>query len=176
MVNYEQEVCLFLRIPGIPKKEWNGKDAFKQGVAIVTSTQGDECYAVATYDPTRHTTPNIVKVFSPEPFTEIKSIWVVPSYMETPNTDEMDLDDESKKRAEALEKEAHAMENEGVGDDTLEMPDNEYFFDHIHNDEEGRAYIEAYNRANHIKAGLPKKHESIVMRLGVIWSEQNKKA
>jgi hypothetical protein len=54
------------------------------------------------------------------------------------------------------------------------MPDNEYFFDHIHDDNEACAFIEAYNKRNKIKGVIPKKHDSLVMRLGVIWEETNK--
>ena len=177
MIKYEQEICEYLRIPSIPKKEWNKKDSFKNGVAVIVTMGGQEAYAVASYDATRYTSgvADIVKVFGGEPFTCIKKVFVVPSYMDNMDAKDMDLDDESKKRAEELAKEAEVIEKEGVEDDAPAMPENEYFFDHIHNDEEGRAYIEAYNKANHLRAGLPKKHETIVMRLGVIWAEQNKK-
>ena len=175
MVNYENEVCEFLRIPSIPKKAWNGKDAFKRGVAVLCPVHGDDCYGVVTFDPSVDEKPRVIKVFGVESFTDIKDVKIVPSYMESPKAEETDLDDESKKRLAELEKEAAAVENEGVNEEKVDMPENEYFFDNIHNDEEGRAFIEAWNKSNHIKGSAPKKHETIVMRLGVIWAEQNKK-
>lgn len=175
MVNFENEVCAFLRIPSIPKKAWDGKSAFKRGVAVLCSVHGNDCYGVVTYDPSADLKPRVIKVFGDAAFTDIKDVVVIPSYMDAPKPEDTDLDDESKKRLAELEKEAVEAENEGVGEDKVEVPENEYFFDHIHNDEEGRAFIEAWNKSNHIKGSAPKKHDTIVMRLGVIWAEQNKK-
>ena len=76
---------------------------------------------------------------------------------------------------EDLKKEADELENQGA-DDTMEVPENEYCFDYIHNDEEAIAFIEAYNRENNIKGAIPKKHESIIARLTVIYAESLKKA
>jgi hypothetical protein len=93
--------------------------------------------------------------------------------MEDNDIDEMDLDEESKKRVKEMSKEAKEIEDEGITA-TIEMPDNEYFFDHIHDDNEARAFIEAYNKRNKIKGVIPKIHDSLIMRLGVIWEETNK--
>ena len=136
---------------------------------------GQKAYGVVSFDNQRDEKPRVIKVFAPEPFTDIDTILVVPSYMDTPDPDTMDLDDESKKRVAELEKEAREAENDVDDVDALQVPENEYFFDHIHNDEEGRAYIEAWNKANKIRAGIPKKHESIVMRLGVIYADSMKR-
>ena len=109
-----------------------------------------------------------------EPFYGIDKIFVVPSYMDT-DVDNMDLDEQSKKAAEDLKKEADELEKQGA-DENMEVPENEYCFDHIHNDEEAIAFIEAYNRENNIKGAIPKKHESIIARLTVIYAESLKKA
>ena len=175
MVHYEKDVCDYLRIPNLPKKGWNGKDSFTHGVAVLTLMSGQKAYGVVSFDNQRDEKPRVIKVFAPEPFTDIDTILVVPSYMDTPDPDTMDLDDESKKRVAELEKEAREAENDVDDVDALQVPENEYFFDHIHNDEEGRAYIEAWNKANKIRAGIPKKHESIVMRLGVIYADSMKR-
>ena len=52
--------------------------------------------------------------------------------------------------------------------------DNPYFFDFIHNDDEAIAFIESWNKKNKIHGNVPKKHETILMRLAVIYSESNK--
>ena len=74
-----------------------------------------------------------------------------------------------------MKNEADELENQGA-DETMEVPENEYCFDHIHNDEEAIAFIEAYNRENNIKGAIPKKHESIIARLTVIYAESLKKS
>lgn len=174
MISFEKEVCSYLNIPSLPKKEWDGKSSFKNAVATIKLGGSRLAYAVASYDEAKDDAPRVVKSFMTEPFYGIDKIFVVPSYMDT-DVDKMDLDEQSKKAAEDLKKEADELENQGA-DDTMEVPENEYCFDHIHNDEEAIAFIEAYNRENNIKGAIPKKHESIIARLTVIYAESLKKA
>lgn len=174
MIKFEKEICEHLRLPSIPKREWNGTSQFKNYVAVVNTMMGEQVYAVVSYDPEKDKSPRVVKVFGQERFIDIEHIYVVPEYMDVSDIQHADLDDESKKKAEELAKEAEEIENEGV-EDEVNMPKNEYFFDHIHNDAEARAYIEAYNRTNRIKGKIPKNHEGLIMRLSVIYSETNKK-
>ena len=174
MISFEKEVCSYLNIPSLPKKEWDGKSSFKNAVATIKLGGSRLAYAVASYDEAKDDAPRVVKSFMTEPFYGIDKIFVVPSYMDT-DVDNMDLDEQSKKAAEDLKKEADELENQGA-DETMEVPDNEYCFDHIHNDEEAIAFIEAYNRENNIKGAIPKKHESIIARLTVIYAESLKKA
>lgn len=174
MISFEKEVCLYLNIPSLPKKEWDGKSSFKNAVATIKIGGSRLAYAVASYDEAKDDAPRVVKSFMTEPFYGIDKIFVVPSYMET-DVDNMDLDEQSKKAAEDLKKEAEELENQGAKD-TTEVPENEYCFDHIHNDEEAIAFIEAYNKENNIKGAIPKKHESIIARLTVIYAESLKKA
>ena len=174
MISFEKEVCTYLNIPSLPKKEWDGKSSFKNAVAVIKLSDGRQAYAVASFDEDKDNAPRIVKCFMTEPFYGIEQILVVPSYMET-NVEDMDLDDASKKAAEDLKKEAEELENEG-GNEGTELPENEYCFGNIHDDEEAIAFIEAYNKENNIKGALPKKHESIVARLTVIYAELAKKA
>ena len=173
MVNYENEICAFLRLPSIPKKEWDGKSPFRGCVAIIDTKTGGEAYAVASFNPDNETEPRVTKVFSQEPFTRIKKVFIVPEYMNVDNIKTADLDEESKKRAEELAKEAEEVEMSGVEEEP-NVPENEYFFDHIHNDEEARAYIASYNKTNKIKGRVPKTHDGLVMRLSVIYAESNK--
>lgn len=174
MISFEKEVCSYLNIPSLPKKEWDGKSSFKNAVATIKLGGSRLAYAVASYDEAKDDAPRVVKSFMTEPFYGIDKIFVVPSYMDT-DVDKMDLDEQSKKAAEDLKKEADELENQGA-DDNMEVPENEYCFDHIHNDEEAIAFIEAYNRENNIKGAIPKKHESIIARLTVIYAESLKKA
>ena len=174
MISFEKEVCSYLNIPSLPKKEWDGKSSFKNAVATIKLGGSRLAYAVASYDEAKDDAPRVVKSFMTEPFYGIDKIFVVPSYMDT-DVDNMDLDEQSKKAAEDLKKEADELENQGA-DENMEVPENEYCFDHIHNDEEAIAFIEAYNRENNIKGAIPKKHESIIARLTVIYAESLKKA
>ena len=174
MISFEKEVCSYLNIPSLPKKEWDGKSSFKNAVATIKLGGSRLAYAVASYDEAKDDAPRVVKSFMTEPFYGIDKIFVVPSYMDT-DVDNMDLDEQSKKAAEDLKKEADELEKQGA-DETMEVPENEYCFDHIHNDEEAIAFIEAYNSENNIKGAIPKKHESIIARLTVIYAESLKKA
>ena len=174
MISFEKEVCSYLNIPSLPKKEWDGKSSFKNAVATIKLGGSRLAYAVASYDEAKDDAPRVVKSFMTEPFYGIDKIFVVPSYMDT-DVDNMDLDEQSKKAAEDLKKEADELEKQGA-DENMEVPKNEYCFDHIHNDEEAIAFIEAYNRENNIKGAIPKKHESIIARLTVIYAESLKKA
>ena len=174
MISFEKEVCSYLNIPSLPKKEWDGKSSFKNAVATIKLGGSRLAYAVASYDEVKDDAPRVVKSFMTEPFYGIDKIFVVPSYMDT-DVDNMDLDEQSKKAAEDLKKEADELENQGA-DENMEVPENEYCFDHIHNDEEAIAFIDAYNRENNIKGAIPKKHESIIARLTVIYAESLKKA
>lgn len=173
MVQFEREICEYLRLPSIPKKEWDGKSAFSKGVAIVKTSLLNEVYVVVGFNPEKEDKPRVLKVFSQEPFGQIEKIYIIPDYMDT-DIKNADLDEESKKNAEILAKEAEEVENNGVEENVV-LPSNEYFFDHIHNDDEARAYIVSYNRSNKIKGKIPKTHDGLVMRLNVIWSESQKK-
>lgn len=172
-VRFEKEVCAFLNLPSLPLKEWDGETAFDKGVAIVKQAYDGRSYAVARFDPLKDTKPNIVKVFDSEQFFDIEKVLIVPSYMET-DVNDADLDDESKKKAEELAQQAEEIENEGAP--KMELPDNPYLFDNITNDEEAIAFIEAYNKKNGIKGAIPQKHDTILNRLLVIYTDQKRAA
>lgn len=171
-IRFEKEICEFLKLPSIPKKAWDKETPFDKGVAIVKMAFDQKGYAVARFDINKDKEPNIIKVFASEPFYGIEEIFVVPDYMET-DIKEADLDDESKKKAEELAKQAEEIENDGAND-VVEQPENEYYFDNITNDEEASAFIAAYNQKNNIKGAVPKRHDTIVMRLAVIYADMQK--
>lgn len=177
MIQFEKEVIAYLGLPNIPKKEHDGKTPFDKGVAVVGLGDDREAYAACKFNPDEgDKEPRITKVFGIEPFRSIKQVLVVPNYMASiEDVKTMDLDAESKKKAEQLLNEANEIENEGVEDASSKLPDNEYLYDFIHNDEEARAYIKAYNKRNGIKRGnIPSTHENIINKLTAMWMTENK--
>lgn len=177
MIQYEKEILDYLNLPSIPKKEHDGKTNFDKGVAVIELRGERLAYAVCVFNQDNgDKSPRIIKAFGIEPFIRIKNVFVVPDYMTSmEDVKSMDLDDESKKKAEQLLNEANEIENDGVVEKELESPKNEYYFDHIHNDEEARAYIQNYNSRNRIKGRIPTTHEGLVLRLAVIYSSRQKK-
>ena len=181
MVKFEKEVCDYLKIPSIPKKEWNEEDSFKKGVAVVRLAVSGTGYAVCTYDAESEQEPRIIKSFASEPFYGIEKIFVVPNYMNTSEQDikEMDLDDESKKKAEQLVQEAQALTTTNEEDKEIDEMQNlpEWIFPEITNAEEARAWLQNYNNRNHNKKGkIPTNEETIKMRLLNIYSQMKNKA
>ena len=178
MVEYEKEVVAYLNIPSIPKKEWNQQDSFQNGVAVVSLSLGRLAYAVCTFDKDKDREPRIKKVFGIEPFTSIEKVFVVPSYMDN-DTSEVDLDTESKKRAEQLAEEAKELENQGTVEEAIEDANKlpEWIFPEIQNLEQAQAYLREYNRINRIKEGkVPTNEETIKMRLyNIYMSNKNRK-
>lgn len=168
-IKFEKEVCAYLNLPKLPVKEWDGESAFDKGVAIIKLAFNETAYAVARFNPEKEKEPSITKVFGQEPFYGIEKVFIVPDYMET-SVETADLDDESKKKAEELAQQATEIENDGAP--KMELPDNPYLFDNITNDEEAIAFIEAYNKKNGIKGAIPQKHDTILNRLLVIYTDQ----
>ena len=179
MVYKENEVCQYLGIPSIPKKKWDGKSSFKRGVGIVSLITGGEAYVVVTFDADKDTNCNVVKVFTLEQFNienfGVDNVFVVPDYMDT-DVENMDFDENSKEAAQALVNEALDLENADIAASKVKMPENEYYFDNIHDDEEAQAFIKPYNQTNKIRGKVPTTHEAIIMRLSVIHSELNNKS
>lgn len=172
-IKFEKEICSFLNLPKLPVKEWDGKTPFDFGVAVIKLGGDDKAYAVARFHTETEQKPTVIKVFSGEPFYDIEKVFIVPEYMKT-DVQDADLDAESKKKAEQLAQEAAEIENDGTP--KMELPENPYLFDNIHTDEEAIAFITAYNQKNGIKGVAPKKHDTILNRLLVIYSEQKKAA
>ena len=177
-MRYEKEITKHFGLPSIPKKVFDGTTPFTKGVAVVEMYDGSEAYAACEYKPENgQKAPRVTKVFCTEPFVRIKEVFVVPNYMVSGGEiQDMDLDDESKKKAEQLLKEAEELENDGVeskGAVSMEsLP--EWIFDEIHNKEEAEAWLRSYNSQNRIKGRIPHDDETIKLRLFAIYSEQNK--
>ena len=178
MIEFEKEVICYLNLPSLPKRVWNGKDSFQDGVAVLNLLSGQQAYAVCTFDKETDKTPRIKKVFGIEPFSDIENIFIVPSYMDN-DTSEVDLDAESKKRAEQLAAEANELENEGVVDEAIEKAKElpEWIFPEIQNIEQAQAWLKQYNISNGVRKGkIPTNEETIKMRLyNIYMSNKNRK-
>lgn len=175
MIHFEQEICATLSIPSIPKKEWDKKSSFKTGVAITELAQGEEAYAVCTFDAEVDESPRVIQCFAQEPFYSVSRIFVVPSYMDV-DTSNADLDEESKKAAERLAKEAEELAKEGEPDELAEMSNlPEWIFPEINSKEEAVAWLRSYNSRNRIKGKVPSNEETIKLRLMNIYSQINNK-
>lgn len=170
MIEFEKEVIDYLKIPSIPKRDWDGLSSFQDGVAVVNISLGRQAYAVCTFNKDEDKEPRIKKVFGIEPFTGIEKVFVVPSYMDN-NTTDVDLDAESKKRAEQLAAEAQELENNGVVDEAVQEADKlpEWIFPDIQNREQAIAYIKSYRRINHIKGKIPDNDETLKSCLYAIY-------
>lgn len=175
MVQFEKEILEHFNLPQIPAEKhiWDGQSSFKDGIAVTELKFGGNAYAACTFDADVDKEPRIIKAFAQEVFVGIKQIVVVPSFMDT-DVENMDLDEESKKAAERLIEEANELTE--TQEDGVEMPKNEYSFDHIHNDDEAIAFISSYNKENGIRGSVPTKHDTIVMRLAVIYADLQKKS
>ena len=176
MIEFEKEVINYLNLPSLPKRVWNGKDSFNDGVAVTNLSSGRQAYAVCAFDKETDQKPKVKKVFCAEPFYGIDKVYVVPSYMDN-DTQNADLDSLSKKKAEQLAAEAEELENEGVTNEAVEKADKlpEWIFDEIHNHDEAVAWLKQYNVRNGIKKGkVPSNDETIKLRLYNIYMSQNK--
>lgn len=181
MVKFEREICEYLGIPSIPKKEHDGKSSFKKGVAIVQLSVSGYGYAVCTFDAENDNEPRIIKSFASEPFYGIEKIFVVPNYMNTSEKDikEMDLDEESKKKVESLVQEAQELTKQSEENKEIEEMQQlpEWIFPEIENREQAIAWLQNYNNRNHNKKGkIPTNEETIKMRLLNIYSQMKNKA
>lgn len=170
MIRHEKEICLYLNLPSIPKKRWDGKSGFKNGVGILNLQYGEQAYAVCRYDEEVDEEPQVIKVFANEPYTTLDKVFVVPNYMDL-DVESADLDEESKKAAERLAEEARELAKEDEGMKVV-VPENPWVFDEIHDMEEAQAFIRNYNSRNRIKGKIPNKEETIKLRLLAIYQEQ----
>lgn len=181
MIAFEQEVCKYLGLPSIPKREWDGESSFEKGVAIVETKDRKQSYAVCESGFLSSGTifAKVTKVFSLEPFIEIIKVFVVPNYMSTiDDVDGMDLDEASKKKAEQILQEAAELSGEGEeGGDELKIENlPEWIFPEITNKEEAQAWLRQYNKSNKIRANrVPSSEETLKLRLYSIYMEQHNK-
>lgn len=178
MIQFEHEVCKYLGIPSIPKKEWDGKSSFKSGVGILPTSTGLETYCVVSFDSERDKEVRVVKVFSLEPFSHVTKVFVVPSYMDIDKVEEMDLDDKSKERVkevieegdkvakESKEEEERCKEYESLG---------EWVFPEIHTKEEAIAWLTSYRKSNKIRGKVPTNEDTLKAALLATYAKMKEK-
>lgn len=173
MIDNEKDVCEYLNIPSIPQKEFNGKESFKDGVAIVNLLGGGKAYAVATFNNETDSEPRIKKVFGVIPYIGVEKIFVVPQYMNE-DVSGFDMDEKSKKAAQAIIDEAHELE--GLKKEDKEKgEEKEWVFDEINNKEEAVAFIRKYRSMNKIKGKVPENEDAIKAYLLVIKDKMEEK-
>lgn len=173
---YERDVLAYLNLPSLPRKEWDGESSFARGVCKLLMRSGRYAYGVCTFDvDAGDVYPRIVKVFGLEPFVDVEEIYVVPEYMATESdVDDMDLDAESKEAVSAVLADAEELSSVGDEDAILDADDNEWVFDEIHDAEEARAWLKSWNESHKVKGALPKKDETLKLRLLAIRAEMDK--
>lgn len=153
-ISFEQEVLEYIDLPSIPKKKWDGKSSFKDGVAIVAHTDGSQSYALCTFNADTHTTPKIRKVFSLIPFMSIGDIFVVPNYMDM-EIEKFDLDEKSRDAARKIVEEVEELERKPEPDEPLVISESDWVFPEIHSREEAEAWARDYRRRNKIPGRVP---------------------
>ena len=176
MIRYEKEIIAELNLPSIPKKEWDKKSPFDKGVAVIALEADEEAYAVCACG--EDLTPRVTRVFSLEQFFGIKKVFVVPSYMvDLDDVDDMDLDEDSKRKATVLLEEAKEIENseepEKVTSEMDSLP--EWIFPHITNRDEAEAFVRAYRKENKIKGKIPQTEENLKTYLYVMYTNKKNK-
>ena len=176
MIERERDIIDYLGLPSIPKKEWDGRSGFRRGIAVTSLLSGGEAYAVASYDSEFDEEPRIIKVFTLEPYRDVRIVALVPDYMNTDGVGTWDLSPESKAAAESIINEAHELEVEDVREERTDIPKHEYLYAHVTNDNEAKAFIKSWNAQHGAKkARIPKTHEDIITKLTAMWLNDNKK-
>jgi hypothetical protein len=87
----------------------------------------------------------------------------------------MDLDEQSKKKAEQMLKEAQELETEGTKEENPMENLPEWIFPEIENKEQAVAWLKNFQSRNKQKGRIPTTDENIKLRLFSIYSELQKK-
>lgn len=169
---YENEMLAYLNIPKVPKKEWDGKTPFKNGVGIAKTNVGEVCVVVG-YSEDDENNLKILKVFGLEPIVGITKVFPVPDYMDMNGIEGWDVDEESKESARTIAKEAVELEREDEKEEPQEEL-SEWYFDEIHNIEEARAWVAAYRKRKRIRGNSPKTEEALKNYLYVLYKNQKR--
>jgi hypothetical protein len=177
-IEFEKELLAYLNLPSIPLKEWKEGDMpFEKGVAVIEYYGERLAYAVCKFDPNSGIKrPRVIKTFGTEPFVKIVKVFVVPNYMSNiEDVKDMDLDEQSKKKAEQMLKEAQELETEGTKEENPMKNLPEWIFPEIENKEQAVAWLKNFQSRNKQKGRIPTTDENIKLRLFSIYSELQKK-
>lgn len=166
-IKFEKEVLELFSLPSIPKKEWDCESSFSEGLAVAEFIDKTLGYVVVSYDAETQKKPAIKRVFD---LAQIKSIdyskvLIIPEYMDIQNTEKWDLDEDSKKKAEAIIEEVKDLEGKEKQKDVIEY---EWVFPEIHNLEEAEAWVKHYRKTNKIKGKIPMGEDAIKNYLLVV--------
>lgn len=164
-IGLEKEVMEHLKLPKCPKNEWDGKEEFAFGVAVLHRIIGTEEYAICTFNPKKHDKPVVIKDFGNSAFDKILRIYPVPAYLDE-DVDAFDLDEESKEAVKEVIDDKNATISEG--EKVEEEPINEWGYDFIHDKEEAIAYLKTLK----LKGKIPEKEDAIKMKLQLLAKEE----
>lgn len=167
-IRFKKEICQTLGIPSIPKKEWDKKTSFDNGVAVIRRITDKEDYAICSFNSEMDDYIRIVKDFGFEPFKEIVTVYPIPPYMED-NINDMDFDDESSKEAmeELLQKKKEIV-NEGI--DKPKVETYEWGYPFIKEKREAIAFLKKQN----LKGRIPTNDEVLKAKLRAMYRNEQK--
>lgn len=170
MKDFYDETIDLLRIPSIPKKEWDGKTPFDRGMAQITTMLGSKEYAVCSFDPKKGDTLRVVKRFGGLQFTAVDKVWPVPDYMDD-DIGKMEFDnEESMTSMSVILQEKEQMVNADADD---EDEGGEWGYPIIHTMKQAVAYL----RAKRPKDGIPSDPEVLKAKLKAMYNaERNNKS
>lgn len=168
-INYKMEIIQLLGIPSIPKKEWDNKTSFDNGVAVIEDVMGNLNYACCSYDANEDKEGNvkIKKVFGSFPFNKVLNIYPVPVYMES-DINKMDIPPSCKDAMEELLQEKEEIINENVKQAPIDT--YEWGYDFIHNKKEAVAFLKSKNT----RGRIPESEEVLKSKLKVMYYNEKK--
>jgi len=165
MKDFYDETIDMLRIPSIPKKEWDGKSPFDRGIAQITTMFGSREYAICSFNPERDDKPRIVKIFGGLRFTSVDKIWPIPDYMDDDIRKMEFADEESRTSMSVMLQEKEQMVNANAKD---EDGGGEWGYPIIHTTKQAVAYL----KAKHPKDGIPSDPEVLKAKLKAMYNAE----
>lgn len=164
-----KECLVYLQIPSLPKKTWDGESEFNKGIALVERISKKQDYVICRYLPEKDMNVRVTKDFSGEPFIKVIECYPMPDYADV-EIETMQLDEKSKEAMEALIEERNEKVNEDVPEEDDKLPD--WIFPFINNAAEAIAYLKS--QGVKVSAAL-KSEEKIKAKLYVLYQDKKGK-
>jgi hypothetical protein len=161
-----KECLIYLQIPSLPKKEWDGESEFNKGIGLVERISKKQDYVICRYIPEKDMCVRVIKDFSGEPFLKVLECYPMPDYADV-EIDSMQLDEQSKAAMEMLIEERNEKISEDVQDEDEKLPD--WIFPFINNKEEAVAYLKS--QGVKVPAAL-KSEDKIKAKLYVLYQDK----